>query len=221
MMQRLFGTKKEAEVPKPPEPVKKEEPAKPPVDLVDQSKKLETRIQEISGVVAGLDRDLKDLYPKMKAAKGSNQTFYKQRILNLMKKRKMYQQQCDNLLGQQISIDSVAFTKEAITNSIECAQALKEAVKTQKEAMADLDVDQLADLRDEMADLQYESQDIQDLLSRDYAVDVDESELDDELRELDNGNFLDQLSSEKPVEKQATTNAFAEALSKSQVQKTS
>jgi len=87
-MQRLFGTKKEKEVPKPPEPEKKEEPAKPTVDLVEQSKKLETRIQEISGVVAGLDRDLKDLYPKMKAAKGSNQTFYKQRILNLMKKKK-------------------------------------------------------------------------------------------------------------------------------------
>jgi len=132
----------------------------------------------------------------------------------------MYQQQCDNLLGQQIALDGVSFTKEAISNSIECAQALKEAVKTQKEAMQDLDVDQLADLRDEMADLQYESQDIQDLLSRDYAVDVDEGELDDELRELDNGNFLDQLASEKPVEKQATTNAFAEALSKSQVQKT-
>ena len=100
-MQRFFGAKKKVEEPIKKEVEIKEEPK--PIDLVDQSKKvyhyylnskhiklqLETRIQEVNGVVNGIDKELRELYPKMKAAKGSSQSFYKQRILNLMKKRKM------------------------------------------------------------------------------------------------------------------------------------
>jgi len=87
-MNRLFGAKKEE-----PKPVVQQQPPvviqevkQPPIDLTSQSKKLEVRIQEINGNVTNVDNELKALYPKMKAAKGTQQVYYKQRIVNLMKK---------------------------------------------------------------------------------------------------------------------------------------
>jgi len=191
-MNRIFGSKKDKN---PPAPVKKEEPEEkvPAPDLVEQSKKMEARIQDLNEIIQKIDNDLKDQYPKLKKAKGSQQSYYKQRVLNLMKKRKMYQQQVDNLLGQQFSLDQVAFTKENIQNTIDTTKALKEAAVAQREAMKNIDIDELDDLRYEMDEMVWESNEINDMLNRDYAVDVDEDELDNELRELDDGMFMDVL----------------------------
>ena len=43
----------------------------------------------------------------------------KQRLLLLMKKKKMYTNQLNNLMNQQFTIDQRAFTKENIQNTIE------------------------------------------------------------------------------------------------------
>lgn len=43
----------------------------------------------MNATIAGLDKELADLYVKMKKAKGSQQAFYKNRCVMLMKKRKM------------------------------------------------------------------------------------------------------------------------------------
>lgn len=63
--------------------------------------------------------------------------------------------------------------------------------------MKEINIDELDDLRDEMDDMLWESNEINDMLNRDYAVDVDEGELDDELRELDDGMFMDILDGDK------------------------
>jgi len=50
---------------------------------------MEARIQELNGIIQNIDNDLKEQYPKLKKAKGTQQGYMKQRVLNLMKKRKM------------------------------------------------------------------------------------------------------------------------------------
>jgi len=209
-MNRFFGSKKE------PQPIPLSKPAEPenkapPVDLNAHTAKLEVRIQEINGNIANIDKDLREQYPKLKAAKGSQQNYYKQRVLTLMKKRKMYQQQVDNLLGQQFSVEQVAFTKENIQNTIETTKALKEAAQAQREAMKNLDIDDIADLREEMDEMVWESNQINDMLNRDYAVDVDEGDLDAELKELEDEAFMDMLDNkavDKPQQKQEQSNDY-------------
>jgi len=214
-MNRIFGSKKKPE-PQPEPTKKKEEEEKPqPIDLTEQSKKLEARIQELNGIIAGIDKDLQEFYPKLKKAKGTQQSYLKQRVLMLMKKRKMYQQQVDNLLSQQFSVDQVAFTKEQIQHTIETTNALREAVKMQKEAMEKIDLDQLEDLRDEMDEMIWESKEINELLNRDYTVDVDEDELDAELKELDDGMFMEMLENkDKAQDKTATQDHYSQILNK-------
>lgn len=67
----------------------------------------------------------------------------------------------------------------------------------QKAAMKEINIDELDDLRDDMDDMLWESNEINDMLNRNYAVDIDEGELDDELRELDDGMFMDILDGDK------------------------
>lgn len=50
---------------------------------------------------------------------------------------------------------------------------MKEVVEQQKNIMVDLDIDKLDDLRDEMDELKYESDYMNEMLNRNYDCDVD------------------------------------------------
>jgi hypothetical protein len=81
--------------------------------------------------------------------------------------------------------------------------------------MAKIDIDQLEDLRDEMDEMIWESKEINDMLNRDYTVDVDEGELDAELEELDNEMFMEMLDNkQKPQEKVASQDHYSQILNK-------
>ena len=75
---------------------------------------------------------------------------YKQRCVNVLKKRKQYDTQLKNYMNQQFTLDQVAFTSESIQGTIEMANTMKEVVEQQKTVMGDLDLDKLDDLRDQM-----------------------------------------------------------------------
>lgn len=55
-------------------------------------------------------------------------------------------------------------------------------------------MDELDDLRDDMDDMMYETEEINEMLNRNYTVDVDEEELDAEMAELDNEYFKEGLA---------------------------
>ena len=72
--------------------------------------------------------------------------------------------------------------------------------------MKGINLDDLEDLRDEMDDMMYESNEINDLLNRDYTVDVDESELDDQLKDLDNEFFMEMMKNKNKPKAQTNAN---------------
>ena len=57
---------------------------------------------------------------------------------------------------------------------------MKLASEEQKNAFEAIDLDKLEDLRDDMQDMRYESEYMNELLNRDYDIDVNEADLDDE-----------------------------------------
>ena len=61
---------------------------------------------------------------------------------------------------------------------------MKNVVEQQKGVMGELDIDKLDDLRDQMDEMKYESDYMNEMLNRDYSCDVDEDDLDAELGEL-------------------------------------
>lgn len=61
---------------------------------------------------------------------------------------------------------------------------MQHAITQQKKAMQNVNLDKMADLQDDMLDMKFEAQYMNDLLAKNYDVDVDEDELDDELAEF-------------------------------------
>ena len=86
---------------------------------------------------------------------------------------------------------------------------MQHAIGEQKKALQTVNVDKMADLQDEMMDMKFQAQYMNDMLSRNYEVDVDQDELDDELAEFQREIAMDKkkavnLNNNKP---QINTNA--------------
>ena len=72
--------------------------------------------------------------------------------------------------------------------------ALKDATAVQKQMMAKMNMDQMEDLYDDLADMMADQEEIQEIMTRSYQVEYDESELMDELNELDEDIVNEQLN---------------------------
>ena len=71
---------------------------------------------------------------------------------------------------------------------------MKQAVNTQKNIMKDINMDEVDDLKDEMDEMMWETDQINDTLNRNYNLDIDEMDLDNEMRELDDELFKEAIS---------------------------
>ena len=59
--------------------------------------------------------------------------------------------------------------------------------------MQDINLDELEDLKDDMEEMKFESEEINEALNIDFGCDFDEDELDEELADLDDEMFLESL----------------------------
>ena len=57
---------------------------------------------------------LNEIKKQMAGAKGTRLSTLKQKALQILRRRKMYDQQLGQVLNQQFNVDQVAFTQESI-----------------------------------------------------------------------------------------------------------
>ena len=62
---------------------------------------------------------------------------------------------------------------------------MQQANQEQKTAMEKMDIDKMEDLHDEMLDMKFEADYMNEMMNRNYDIDVDEDDLDDELMEFE------------------------------------
>ena len=87
----------------------------------------------------------------------------------------------------------MAFAQESIADTINTVSAMKEANIQQKEMMKGMDMDEMEDVFDDMADMMADMEEINEVMGRNYNVDLDENELLGELDELDEELAAEQL----------------------------
>ncbi len=80
--------------------------------------------------------------------------------------------------------------------------------------MAEIDMDELEDMRDDMEDMMFETEEMNEMLNRNFDCDVDEDELDEELQELDDEMFLESL---EQGEKQQAQPSYLQDVAQPQV----
>merc|ERR1712070_994426 len=113
-------------------------------------------------------------------------TMAKTRCMNLLKQKKMYEQQVNTMDNQMFNMGQVSFAQQSMQNTIATVQAMKETSRVMKEQFKapEMDLDMIMDMQDDIAELLEESEEINEVLGQDYGI-GDQIDEDDLLNELD------------------------------------
>lgn len=173
-MNRVFGKKKAA---------------KPAPSLDDASSGLGTRANHMDTKIAALDKELKVYKDKLRTTKSpAAKKNIQKRAMDVLKRKRMYESQRDQLMGQQFNIDQAAFGIESAKATVDSVAAMKSAnVQLKKAIQKDLKIDDVDDLADDMAELMEEMNEINESLGRNFATpdDITADDLDAELDMLE------------------------------------
>jgi charged multivesicular body protein 5 len=188
-MNRLFGTSKKT--PKP--------------SLSDAIAATDTRVDAVEVKIKKLDAELakyKDQMKKMNDGPGKNAI--KSKALRVLKQRKMYETQRDQLQQQSFNMEQASFTTENLRNVISTVDAMQIANKEMQKQYKKIDINKIESIQDDMEDLLEQANDIQETLGRTYGVpeDIDEDDLEAELDAL--GDELNFEEEEEPSYLQET-----------------
>ncbi|KAK3347821.1 Snf7 family [Neurospora tetraspora] len=172
-MNRLFGTSSKPTAPKP--------------TLTTAITSLDTRLSSIDVKLASLTAELSGYQTKLsKMRDGPGKTALKQKALKVLRQRKQYEAQRDQIQSQVWNMEQAQTMQDNLKNTMVTIDALKQTNKQLKKEYGKVDLDKIERLQDEMADLLDVGNEIQESLARSYEVpeDVDEEELDAELEAL-------------------------------------
>lgn len=171
-MNRIFGKKK---------------PTAPAPSLSDASGRIDQRVSAVDGKIAKLDAELRKYKEQLKKAKGPTAANIKRRAMETLKRKKMYEQQRDQMAGQAFNIEQTSFAIDSIKDTQTTVAAMKDAATTLKAETKKLNIDSIEDTQDDLADMMEDMNEINDMMGRSYGVpdEMDEADLDAELACLD------------------------------------
>ncbi|KAL7409474.1 Snf7 family [Mrakia frigida] len=180
-MNRLFGNSK----------------ATPKPTLTDAIASTDTRIGTIEVKVRKLDAELgryRDQMAKMREGPGKGAI--QKRAIGVLKQKRMYEQQLQQLQQQTFNMEQASMTTENLRNTMATVDAMKSANKEMKKQYKGIDIDKIESIHYDMEDLIDQANEIQESLGRSYGVpdEIDESDLQAELDALADEGYAEEES---------------------------
>lgn len=175
-MRRIFGAGKKAA---------------PAPTLDEATDKLNTRGDRMDDQIKKLDDQLVKYKEQIKKTRpGPAQEAIKRRALQLLKQKRLYEGQRDQLYQQQFNVEQTKFTVDSIQDTVHTVQALNAAgkeMKSQFKKNKELDINYIDKMQDDMFDMMDMSREINEAMGRSYDVpeDLDEGDLMAELDALE------------------------------------
>lgn len=137
--------------------------------------------------IRGLESELSTYYQKMQNMReGPGRNALKARALKILRQKKQYDAQRDQLQQQAFNMEQTRMMQENIKHSADTVDVLRDSMKGAKHLIKESKVKEVEDLQSEMADIIEIQNEINESLSRAYNVPdgVEEDELDAELEAL-------------------------------------
>ncbi|KAL9620691.1 MAG: hypothetical protein Q9160_004827 [Pyrenula sp. 1 TL-2023] len=160
---------------------------RPKANLDDAISSIETRIESIDVKIKAFDSELATLTQKMnKMRDGPGKSAMKARALKVLRQRKQYDSQRDQLQQQVFNMEQTRMMQANLHHTVTTMEVLRTSTKEaskQTKALEKIDHDKLAD---DMADALEAQNNINESLSRAYNVPdgVEDYDLDAELEAL-------------------------------------
>jgi len=177
-MNRLFGRGK---------------PKEPPPELSDCISNVDKRAEDVEKKAAQCDAELRKIREQMKKMReGPAKNALKQKALRVLQRKKAYETQADGMRMQSFNMEQATSALQAAKDTQVVVAAMKAGVSQMKKEYKKVNIDNIDDLQDEMADMFELSEEVQGALGRSYNMpDVDEDELEAELDALGDEFALD------------------------------
>ncbi|XP_032806976.1 charged multivesicular body protein 5-like [Petromyzon marinus] len=175
----------------------------PPASLTDCIANVESRGESIDKKITRLEVELKKYKDQMnKMRDGPAKNLVKQKALRVLKQKRTYEQQRDNLSQQSFNMEQANYTIQTLKDTKTTVDAMKIGAKEMKKAYKHVDLEDIEDLQDQMEDMMGEADEIQEALGRSYEMpEVDDDELEAELEALgdelladEDASYLDEAS---------------------------
>lgn len=192
-MNRLFG---------------KSKPAPPTASLTDVIQNVDKRVESFDKKIQMLEAELfkyRDQMKKMRDGPAKNSV--QQKALRVLRQKKQYEQQRENLMQQSFNLDQTNFATQMLVETKSTVDAMRAGVKQMKQEYKNVNISEIEDLQDDLQDMMADANEVQEALGRSYGVpDVDESELEAELEALGDEyqkdtdtSFLDEVATPAAV----------------------
>merc|ERR1719460_3568660 len=125
----------------------------------------------------------RDQMSKMRDGPAKNAV--KQKALRVLKQKKQYEAQSENMRNQAFNMEQTNYATQMLKDTKTTVNAMKMGVKEMKKEFKNVNIDQIEDLQDDLADMLEDANEVQEALGRSYGMpDVDEDELEAEFDAL-------------------------------------
>ena len=178
-MFNFFGKKKNAQ------PPQRQQFA--PVDLNATSHGISNRKNDTQLKLDQVEKELKGALVEYRQARTPQQKAQaKNKAMRLLKKKKLYQAHVNNLENTQMAVESAAMDVDIMKDNMAIMQTMKATVQMQKDMMHAMGgIDSMYDVMDDMQEIKEQQEEFNDEMQRNFDIDVDDADLNDEIDELD------------------------------------
>ncbi|XP_077592594.1 charged multivesicular body protein 5 [Stigmatopora nigra] len=183
-------------------------PKAPPPNLTDCINNVDSRGESIDKKIARLDAELVKYKDQMKKMRdGPSKNMVKQKAMRILKQKRMYEGQRDNLMQQSFNMEQTNYSIQTLKDTKTTVDAMKIGLKDMKKAYKQVNIDKIENIQDDLEDMMADANDIQEALGRSYGTpEIDDDDLEAELSALgdeflmdDDSSYLDEASSTPSV----------------------
>ena len=130
---------------------------------------------------------IKKISTELEKARAFNRSGNKRAALQCLKRKKLYESQCEVVANQQLKLQEQMIVLEGSKATAETFNALKSGAGAMKQLAKETDVDKVDKVMDEISDQTEKMRQVNEALGQQvgYAAELDEDELEAELAELD------------------------------------
>ncbi|KAK2962563.1 putative Charged multivesicular body protein 5 [Blattamonas nauphoetae] len=163
-------------------------PKQPVQSTAEVQANMSQRESQLEAQINAKQQELIRLRNQINTAKSpSQQEFLKKQALQVIKQRKMIEQQLSTLRNQSIGLQQMQFATENVLQTTQTMQTMQVASKAMSKEMKNVNVAKMEKMMDQMQDMQERAQDMTDMLNDVFDTSdqfEDEAELEAELSYL-------------------------------------
>merc|ERR1719440_2314996 len=143
---------------------------------------IDLSIQDLEGKIAKCDEEI-----RAQVAKGSGNAAAKQRAMQAMQRKKMYEKQRDQLLGTQFNVENLAFQQEQADITATAVAAMKAGQEQLAAQQKSMSVEKVEQLMDDLQEATDQGKELADALAQNPMglSGMDDDELDAEFARLE------------------------------------